>query len=108
MISLQIFLLGLLLISTLTGLVTEAVKKLLSEHGKPYYSNTLAGVLAAVLSLAVGIGYALLSDIAFTTQTIIYIIALVFLSWLCAMVGYDKVIQAISQIKNNKKDDSNE
>ena len=30
----------------------------------------------------------------------VYLIALVFLSWLSAMVGYDKVMQAISQIKS--------
>ena len=29
----------------------------------------------------------------------VYLIALVFLSWLSAMVGYDKVVQTISQIK---------
>ena len=29
----------------------------------------------------------------------VILIALVLLSWLCAMVGYDKVMQAISQIK---------
>lgn len=104
MISFQIFLLGLLVISTLTGLVTEAIKKLLSDYNKTYHANTLAGLTALVLSVAIGVGYVLLMNIGFTTQTIICLIALVFMSWLCAMVGYDKVMQAISQFK---KDDSN-
>lgn len=107
MISLQIFLLGLLIVSTLTGLVTEAVKKILTEYGKNYYANTLSGFIAFLLSTAVGVFYALMMNIEFTTQTVISIIALIFMSWLCAMVGYDKVIQAINQFKTYKKD-SNE
>lgn len=105
MIDLQVFLFGLLVVSTLTGLVTEAVKKMLGDYNKSYRANTLAGVIALILSLCIGIGYALMNSIAFSTQTIITIIALVFMSWLCAMVGYDKVIQTISQFKTSGKDD---
>lgn len=101
MISIQIFLLGLLIASTITGLTTEAIKKLLEEANKPYRSNLLAGIVAAVISLGVGIAYILISDIGFTTSSIICLIALIFMSWLCAMVGYDKVIQAISQFKTS-------
>lgn len=104
MISLQVFLLGLLVVSTLTGLATEAIKNLLTDYNKTYHSNTLAGLVALVLSIAIGVGYVLLMNIGFTTQTIICLIALVFMSWLCAMVGYDKVMQAIGQFK---KDNSN-
>ena len=39
----EIFLLGLLIVSTLTGLFTEAIKAWLQERGKKYYSNALAG-----------------------------------------------------------------
>lgn len=109
MISLQVFLLGLLVVSTLTGLTTEALKNILTEHDKLYRANTLAGVVASVLSVAIGSGYILLSNIGFTTQTMVCLIALIFMSWLCAMVGYDKVIQAISQFKaNGKNGDENE
>lgn len=106
MVSVQVFLLGLLVVSTLTGLVTEAIKKLLAEHNKSYYSNTLACIVALVLSVGVGVGYVLFTNIAFTTQIIIYLIALAFMSWLCALVGYDKVIQTVSQFKtySNKKE----
>ena len=43
MMSLEVFLLGLLIVSTLTGLFTEAIKKWLDERGKKYYPNALAG-----------------------------------------------------------------
>ena len=108
MISLHVFMLGVLITSTLTSLATEAVKKLLAEHSKNYYANTLAGILSVILSVAIGIGYMMLSSISFTSQTIVYLIALVFISWLCAMVGYDKVIQTIRQFKTASAESKSE
>lgn len=105
MISFEIFMLGLLIVSTITGLVTEAIKKVLTEHNKTYHANTLAGVVALVMSLAVGVGYIVITNSAFTAQIVVYLITMVFMSWLCAMVGYDKVIQAIAQFKMDGKDD---
>ena len=102
MINLQIFLLGLLIVSTLTSLATEAVKKILSEHNKTYHANTLVGFVSLILSVAIGVGYILLMKLNLDTQIIVYLVALVFMSWLCAMVGYDKVVQAISQFKSYK------
>lgn len=52
MMSLEVFLLGLLIVSTLTGLFTEAIKKWLDERGKKYYPNALAGYVAIGLSVA--------------------------------------------------------
>ena len=97
MMSLEVFLLGLLIVSTLTGLFTEAIKKWLDERGKKYYPNALAGYVAIGLSIAVG--YIILVGAALNAQTAVYLIALILLSWLCAMVGYDKVMQAIAQFK---------
>lgn len=108
MVNFETFLLGALIISTVTGLVTEAVKKILTEHNVTYHANTLAGLIATILSAALGIGYIVLVGAGFTSQTIIYLIVLVFISWLCSMVGYDKVIQAIKQFKMDGKDDKNE
>ena len=108
MISLHVFMLGVLITSTLTSLATEAVKKLLAEHSKNYYANTLAGIVSVILSVAIGTGYMMLSSISFTSQAIVYLIALVFISWLCAMVGYDKVVQAISQFKTASAESKSE
>ena len=102
MIEFEMFLLGLMIVSTLTGLVTEAVKKVLDEMTVKYHANTLAGIVAAVLSVAVGVGYAILTSAGFTAQLVVCIIALAFMGWLGAMVGYDKVI---ALVKTNKKDD---
>ena len=102
---LEVFVSLLLLISTLTGLVTESVKKLFEEHGQTPRPNTTAGLVALVLAVGIGIGYVLFTGQILTTQIIICIVALVFMSWLCAMVGYDKVMQTLAQIGVKKKAD---
>lgn len=98
--TIETFLMVLLIVSTLTGLFTEALKKCFDKCKRKYYSNLLAGATAVVLSLAIGIAYIVLEGLAWSDKMAVYLIALVFLSWLSAMVGYDKVMQAISQIKS--------
>lgn len=100
--SMEIFLLGLLVVSTLTGLCTESIKIWLTEQHKKYHANALAGYVALALSVAVGAAYIILTGSAINAQMAVYLIALMLLSWLSAMVGYDKVIQAISQFKRVK------
>lgn len=104
MINFEMFLFGLLITSTLTSLATEALKKLFAEHKKSVPSNTLAGIVSLVMSVAIGAGYVIMTGMTFTAQIVICIIALVFMGWLCAMVGYDKVIQAISQFKTTREE----
>ena len=97
--SMQVFLMLLLAVSILTSLTVEALKKFIGDKFS-YSSNVLAGITAVVLSAIVGIFYCIMANVAFNSQIIILLIALVFLSWLCAMVGYDKVMQAIAQIRS--------
>lgn len=104
MVSLETFLFGLLITSAVTGLATEAIKKLLSEYNVAYHANTLAGIVSLIISAAIGTGYIIITNLEFTIQIIICLIAQIFMSWLCAMVGYDKVIQTISQFKTNNKE----
>lgn len=101
MISMDIFLLGLMIVSTLTGLVTEAIKKIVAERNVTYRPNTIAGIVAAVLSAALGVGYVIANGIDFTAQIVVYIIAMMFIGWLGAMVGYDKITDLFT--KTNKK-----
>lgn len=104
MVNLEIFLVGLLATSAITSLVTEAIKIVLEEHNKTYRSNTLAGIVAILVSIAIGVCYIVISGASITPQIIVCIFALIVMGWLCAMVGYDKVIQAISQFKTAKKE----
>ncbi|MCD8107314.1 MAG: aminopeptidase [Oscillospiraceae bacterium] len=101
MITYRVFLMGLLVSSTVTGLVTEAIKNILSECGKSYKSNLLAGIVALFVSDGLAVGYTVLMGIVWTRQIVVIAVALVLCSWLCSMLGYDKVVQAISQFKQD-------
>ena len=103
---LSVFLMLLLVVSTFTGLVTEAVKRWMQEKGRRYHANTLAGYVAAILAVAASVAYVILAEAKIDAQMVVYFMALVFLSWLAAMVGYDKVIQAISQFRAKAGEDT--
>ena len=87
---------ALALISVLTSLTVEALKKLLGDKIKSY--NLLAAIVAVVLTIAVSVGYLIYTGTAFTAQIGVIIVALIFLSFLAATVGYDKVVQMLKQI----------
>ena len=95
--------LGLFVTATFAGLMTEAVKKILNDLEVKYHSNIVAGIVSFILAICVGVSYVILAGIGFTSHSIIYIAILAVMSWLCSMVGYDKVTQVITQLKNNKK-----
>lgn len=97
--NIEFFLLMLMIVSIFTGLFTEAIKKVLDEGKKKYYSNMLAGAVAVVLSIITWGAYVVMMEAQINAKMAVILIALVLLSWLSAMVGYDKVIQAISQFK---------
>lgn len=87
--------------SALTTLATEAVKKMIPEKAE-YSKNILAGLVAIVVGVLVSIGYCILTHTAATPEVVVYAVCLVILSWICAMVGYDKVIQTLTQIRDKK------
>lgn len=99
--TMDMFLILLLIVSTLTGLVVEGIKSILGN--KEYSKNILASIVSVVLSVVIGVFYCIMAEAIITAKLIIILIALVFLSWLCAMVGYDKVLQTINQIKGGNK-----
>ena len=96
--TMQVFLMLLLAVSVLVSLTVEALKKALNDKVP---SNIIVGVVSTIISIAVGVAYYMLTGMAFSYQLIVYLAALIFLSWLCAMLGYDKVIQTLKQIKGD-------
>lgn len=98
--TLHVFLTLLFIVSVFTSLFTEGIKNCLSERGKTYHSNALAGCVSVVLSLLVGIAYVIMVQATVNAIMVVYLIALILLSWLVAMVGYDKVMQAIAQFQD--------
>ncbi len=99
----EIFLMMLLACSVLTTLTVEAIKKMFT-NGEARKANIVAAVVAIILAIAVGVIYAIVTAATVNAQYIVMIVTLCFLSWLCAMVGYDKVVQAIAQITGKNKE----
>lgn len=89
---------ALALISVLTSLTVEAIKKILNEKKVEYSSNLLAVIVSTILTVALCVGYTLYFGEPFTIQKVIVMIALTFLSFLSATVSFDKVKQALQQI----------
>lgn len=99
MVGFDTFLFGLMVVSSLTGLVTEAIKKSMPNLDKKIGSSAVAGIVSLILSIGMSVGYIVLTGIPFSATVFVYIIAMMLLSWLCSMLGYDKVVKIITQFK---------
>lgn len=96
---------ALLVISTITSLTVEAIKKILDKTNKSFSSNLLAAIVSLIISIAASVVYVVINHIAFNAVLVVEIIVLMFLSFLVSTVGYDKVMQMLQQFFK-KKDDS--
>lgn len=94
----EIFLVLLTALSIVTSLLTEGMKKVLDSLKVKYASNILALCVAVVVGGAGTAIFYLWNDYQWTTLNIICIFLMMCANWLGAMLGYDKVMQAIKQI----------
>lgn len=76
-----------------TGLITEAIKKLISDK--------TPNLVALIVALITGTGgtavYYIFSQIPFTFTNVLAMVLMGLASAVGAMVGYDKVVQGIKQ-----------
>ena len=101
MITMENFVTGVIAVSIATNLTTEVIKKLVGERQCNW--NVVSCIVTLVLAAGASAGYILNTGVAFTAQLIVPIVAFVYFSWLCAMLGYDKVREAFSQMKTPKE-----
>lgn len=83
--------------SVLTGLIVEGIKKMV-EVKRP---NVVAAIVAVMIGIIIPLGYTIILQIKIDATIIAYVASICLLSWLCAMLGYDKVIQTISQLERD-------
>lgn len=87
----------LIAFAAVTALVTEGVKSFLDSVKCKYITN----VIVLVIALMVGCGgtaiYYVNAGVPFNALTSVYLALMGVFTWLCAMLGYDKVIQTIAQ-----------
>ena len=82
--------------------MTEGIKKWLDSLKVQYASNIVV-LISAVLVGGIGTAvYYLIFDYAWTSLNVICIFLMICANWLGAMIGYDKVTQAITQLAQLK------
>lgn len=98
--TLTLFLILLPILATFASLLTEAIKKLFAD--KSYASN----ILVLIVALVVGVSGTLVAyytkNIQIRPIDIFFAICMGISVWLVAMLGYDKVKQAIEQLLTTK------
>lgn len=95
----EMFLITLGILSTVTGLLTEGFKTMLGDLGVKYASNILAAIIAVIVGASGTAIFYIWNDIAWTSTNIIIMFLMMIANWLGAMLGYDKVIQTIKQMR---------
>lgn len=83
--------------SLVSSLLTEAVKKSFQKIA----TNVIALINAVVVGLVGTIIEYILFGIELNLKNIICIVLMMFCMWMGSMVGYDKVMQTILQIKGD-------
>lgn len=100
--TITIFLLLIAICSAVSSLLTEGIKIWCKNAGKNYSANLIALINAVVVGCGgTAITY-ILMGIAFTLPNILCLVLMTGAIWLGSMIGYDKVIQLITQITNMK------
>ena len=82
----------------ISGLLTEGIKVWCKNAEEPYSANLIALIDAIIVGCGGGVTAYILLGIAFTTPNILCLVLMSGAVWLGSMVGYDKVIQLITQI----------
>lgn len=93
--TIEIFLFLFTIGSLISSLLTEAIKKM--------DLNLSVNIIALIDAMVVGflgtIAFYLIMGIVWTPTNIVCIFLMTFCIWIGSMIGYDKVMQTIAQLK---------
>ena len=94
----------LFIVSVLTTLTVQGIKYILDTQNANYSSNILAVCVSVLLSALIVLLYCIYFEKTLTIQIVVETIVLMYLSFLVATNGYDKVMQTIKQLKSKVGD----
>lgn len=101
--TITLFMALLVVLAVAVSLLTEAVKKLFEGTKVTYSTNVVALIVSTVVGI-VGTAMAYISlGIPFTPPNIVGMLLMAVAVWVGSMLGYDKVLQMVDQIKHIKK-----
>lgn len=94
--------------AAVSSLLTESIKKCYQNAKKDYSANMVALVNSIIIGCGgCAVAYMLLG-IHWTVNNIVCIFLMAICVWVGSMIGYDKIIQLISQVKMEKTEVSEE
>lgn len=97
--TITLFMALLVILSAVVALFTEAVKCLIEGVGGKYASNVVVLVVAIITGIGgTGIAY-IFMGIPFIPPNILCMVLMALAVWVGSMVGYDKVLQTLEQVK---------
>lgn len=96
-----IFLTLLAICAAFTSLLTQGIKKLLDDAKITYASNILVLIVAVLVGCGATALYYVNYQVPFNALNSVYLALMGVANWLGAMLGYDKVKQAVEQMKGN-------
>lgn len=92
------FLILLTACAVATSLLTEAVKRFLDGLKIKYATNIVVLIVALIVGCGATALYYAQNGVPFSALNIVYLVLMGVANWLGAMLGYDKVKQAMLQI----------
>lgn len=90
--------------AAVTSLLTEAIKKAYENANKPYSSNIIALINAVIVGAGGTSVTYMLTGIDWTVNNIICMALMVLAVWMGSMLGFDKVLQLVNQLKEVKEE----
>ena len=96
----EVFMVLLSILSIVTSLCTQGVKKFLTSMKKNYAANIVVLVISIIVGGIGTVVYYMYDGVAWTPLNITIVFLMMLANWLGAMLGYDKIMQAITQIKS--------
>lgn len=100
--TLALFLILAVVLCGVSGLLTQGIKMWFQNAKKDYSANLIALIDALVIGVGGTIAAYIIMAIPFTLVNIVYIPIMAFAIWIGSMIGYDKVIQFIEQLRGLK------
>ena len=91
--------------AAITTLLTEAIKKAYDNAKKPYSANIIALINAIIVGAGGTAVTYMLSGVDWTINNIICMALMVLSVWMGSMLGFDKVLQLVNQVKDIKKNE---
>lgn len=98
----EVYLGVLFVTSVIVQLLTEGVKKAYNNANKSYSSNIIAGAMSAVATVLVVLWFVVFNGVPVNGRLIYEGVVLFVATWLCAMLGFDKIKQAANQLTKVK------